>query len=384
MGSWFSNLNVRKTTTVDVERLCAYITNKMVAQQYMPASKSEADCGFAVFTVQDSQWITVCTDAFSLEEPHSFSKIGTPLSSELGTDVLGISCFDSDFLFLTILNAAEGLDAWASVGNIAELGAEGCNNLSAWKNKVSDFPRFQAALARQYVFAEEVLTEIEDCLCLSKIQSSSSLEYLSETNAANTAVYMYFKLQTETVHRELPKLVQESFSLTPCFLGKPSIVTVNNVGGESKGMSVYFTGPYVEHEEITFPEVGFVRDRGGKMEWLPFALKKIRLTDGQWAYYYHDPRLLLPPKVDKRLPPMQYYRASQERSVTVRFVPRGNARKLLDITVVLVPDENPEGQSAWNAWHQFGSKAAFLAEYNQTRQQYPNAKTEMLREEDFD
>ena len=87
----------------------------------------------------------------------------------------------------------------------------------------------------------------------------------------------------------------------------------------------------------------------------------MQLPDGQWAYYPHDPGLRIPPRVDERLPPSKQLEVVYERSITVRFVPHGNPRKILDITVVLVPDQNPEGLFGWNVWKEWGSKKAFIA-----------------------
>ena len=74
----------------------------------------------------------------------------------------------------------------------------------------------------------------------------------------------------------------------------------------------------------------------------------------------------------------------------MRFVPHGNHRKILDITVVLVPDKNPEGQTGWNVWHGWGSKKAFIEHYNaiwderRARSSNPDTLPPILREEDFD
>ena len=121
-----------------------------------------------------------------------------------------------------------------------------------------------------------------------------------------------------------------------------------------------------------------------QIESIPIELKKVQLSDGQWAYYYHDPGYKIPSKVDERLPMMKRMRLESEHSIIIRFVPHGNPRKILDITVVLVPDKNPQGQTGWNVWHQFGSKEAFIKFHNDNWSKLPNCEHLLLREEDFD
>ena len=81
---------------------------------------------------------------------------------------------------------------------------------------------------------------------------------------------------------------------------------------------------------------------------------------------------------------MKRMRAESEHGIIVRFVPHGNPRKILDISVVLVPDKNPQGQTGWNVWHAFGSKKAFIAQHNRSWSKHPNCADLLLREEDFD
>lgn len=115
----------------------------------------------------------------------------------------------------------------------------------------------------------------------------------------------------------------------------------------------------------------------------------MQLPDGQWAYYHHDPGLRIPPRVDERLPPSKQFWTALERGFTVRFVPHGNPRKILDITVVLVPDQNPEGLYGWNVWKEWGSKEAFIKQFNRIWDGPrvsgpPEAFPPILREEDLD
>ena len=234
------------------------------------------------------------------------------------------------------------------------------------------------------------MTEAEQFLALPAVHSTASYEYLEDFDLDKEAKYFYFKLPDDMKTKEPVKLVPFLRSNMPCFLEEPSAVNGINVGGEARGLSVYFLGPYVENDEITFSDTCFAKSKNNRTESVPFTLTKIQLSDGQWAYHYHDPGFRIPPKVDDRLSMSKRLRAMSEKSIIVSFVPHGNHRKILDITVVLVPDKNPEGQTGWNVWHGWGSKKAFIEHYNaiwderRARSSNPDTLPPILREEDFD
>ena len=389
MGSWFSNIHIRKSETIKLQSVTDYIKDMMEQQHYLPvASGEDADGAIAIVDESGCPWISVYSDLLSLENPKTFSEIAGPLSDALGTDILGISCFDSDYLYLNLVNTADKADAWIGIGSAVGLGVKRRSGLTAWKKKVEDFPAFSEGARRKYLFAEEFLNTAETCLGLPAVQGAASYEYLQDMGLREKAIFLYFKLSDESRTAELPRLVPHMASGMPCFLEKPLIVGGTNVGGASRGLSVYFLGPYVEHDEITFSDVCFVKWKNNQTQSVPFELTKIRLSDGQWAYYYHDPGFRIPPKVDPRLPMSKQLRATLDQSIIVRFVPHGNPRKILDVTVVLVPDKNHEGQTGWTVWHRWGSKEKFIAQFNESwdahRKWAPDACPPVLRIEDFD
>ena len=163
-------------------------------------------------------------------------------------------------------------------------------------------------------------------------------------------------------------------------------VSAVNVGAGGTGLSVFFLGSYVENEEITFSDTAIeCQDYSA-----PMQLTKERLDDGRWVYSWRDPNFPLPPAVPKRLPKEKRNRLQWEQRITVCFTPSGNARKMLDITVVFVPTENPHGNTQWNVWQNHGSKKAFIEHYNKISKRVrafepdPDQWLPYLKEEDFD
>ena len=251
MGSWFSNIHIRKNETATEETIEKYIGKIMASKHYLPCtSEIDADGAIAIVASEDCRWISIYSDLLSLEEPSKCAEIMVPLSSELHTDVLGISCFDSDYLYLNLINTSDKTDAWIGIGSASGLGIKRRSGISAWKKKVSDFQAFSESVKKKYVFAEEFLAAVERCLELPTVQSSASYEYLKDFELDKKARYFYFKLPEDMKPKEPVKLVPHMYSGMPCFLDKPSVVDGINVGGESRGVSVYFIGPYVENDEI--------------------------------------------------------------------------------------------------------------------------------------
>ena len=141
----------------------------------------------------------------------------------------------------------------------------------------------------------------------------------------------------------------------------------------------------VENDEITFSDVSFVKFVRYFPTNTPIELQKVQLPDGQWAYYYHDPNYRIPPKVDDNLSPIKKFNVECEREICLRFIPHGNPRKVLDITVVLVPDKNLAGQTGWNVWRlDYSSKKEFIQKYNESHSSDPHFHPNCLREEDYD
>ena len=194
MGSWFSNLHIRKNNTITETVVMEYIRKIMADRQYLPAaSKDEADGAFAILSDEESTWYSVYADLFSFCEPKQFAKFATPMSEEFKTDILGISCFDSDLLFLNLINKTEKLAAWVAVGRCSEFGIRKRSKFSAWENKVCDFDSFKRSVNADFDFAEDILAEIAHCIDLTEERSGASFEHLDDFGLFERAKILYFK-----------------------------------------------------------------------------------------------------------------------------------------------------------------------------------------------
>ncbi len=385
MGSWFSNIHIRKNETATLESVTDCVRALLQQRGYEPvASESDADATVALIGSADSAWITACSDVLSHDDSVSCKKIAQPISAQLHTDVLGIACFDSDYLYLNLIHAEQELDAWVGIGRGKDIGIDRRTGVTAWKKKVADYPVFSAATKEKYICAEEFLIQAASCLGMSAEQSMAMPE---EGDRAGQVQYLHFRQQEDTQPELLPRLDMNSLDAKlPCLVDRCSELNIFSMGTESYGLSLYIMGPGVEDGTLTFSDVCL--GRNGQA--LPITLEKMQMSDGRWAYAYHDPCFPIPAGPPRRLKWEKRSRILWERHIDLKFVPRGDPRKTLDIIVVVVPDQNPQGQVRWNVWAPYGSKAEFIKHHNyiwkrvRAFEEDPNQLLPLLKEEDFD
>lgn len=385
MGSWFSNIHIRKGDSVTTEAVVSCIHSIMDRRGYeSTTSGSDADGMVAVISTPESQWISVCSEQLAHDDSESCKGIAMPISEQLCTDVLGIACFDSDYLYLNLINAEEQVDAWVGIGNGKDVGIDRRTGVTVWKKKVADYPAFSAAAKQKYICAEQFLTQAEPCLGLPAVQGMVTLR---EAEFQGKTEFLYYRLKNDSVIQEAPKLVLNKYDAgIPCLVDRCSKLSIYSVGTASYGVSVYFGGPGVEDGTLTFSDVYL----GHNGRHLPITLEKMQLSDGKWVYGYHDPYFPIPAGPSRRLRWEKQWPLMVERGIGLEFVPRGDPRKALDIAVIVVPDHSPEGQVRWNVWEPWSSKGAFIDHHNKIWKRVRAFEEDesqclpLLKEDDFD
>ena len=383
MGSWFENMHIRRSGEVTVDAV-AQVLGRMLGQRGYEAADcaEEADSVLALLAGADSEWITVCSDLLPLEDPEQFAALGTALSGELHADVLGSACYDSDFLWINLLNADEGIDGWVGIGSGKELGITRRNKLTPWKKKVRDYARFAQCAREDYVIADGFLQDTADCLGLPRRQSCAGVRYLHEVEPA---VCLYFRQREELRQPVLPRLAHYDLGL-PFLVGYDNYVAVINQGAAGTGLTIWIRINGAERHEVTYENV-YIR-RG--TEDLPIELTWERMPDGGFAWCWHDPDFPIPPAVTGRMKKEKRWQLENQRNFAIHLTPRGNSRKTLDIQVGFVPDENPQGATWWNVLRKYGSKEAFIKEHNRawkwvrSMEEDESTCLPYLKREDFD
>ena len=361
MGAYFSNLQIRKTKELDTDKIKEAVSALMEKSRYKAVSnQEEADVTVIIFN-GDSPWVSVCSDGIEIYDDKTSEALLRPLSAELDTDVMAVSCFDSDYLFLNLINESKKINAWANVGFHPEGRFPRKTFFSSWKNKVSDIEKFKSIIRKKYDFAEDVLAPLASILDLPAEQGSFREGSLDEIESKKALTCLYFTLPDSESKKNPTNLAITRFSLTPCEIREDSIVTAINTGGSSRGIAIAFTGDYVANEDITFADVRleYDFDKPSQKE-IPVELNKREIAEGKWAYCAEIPHFLIRDRVNPDLPPKKKADLEFAREIGIHFTPLGNPENLLDICVHLIPLSNPQGQCCWCVWLLDGSKEAYV------------------------
>ena len=138
----------------------------------------------------------------------------------------------------------------------------------------------------------EFPAKAERCLTLPQTYSAANWDELQESGLGKRSKLLYFKSVAKSSSQKQnpikPRLHLEPDGdcFSPCTTEEKSTLYLKNWGGGSKGLSIYFTGPYVKNDELTFSDTTLWRWKGNDLEAHPFELQKICMPDGKWVYYY--------------------------------------------------------------------------------------------------
>lgn len=350
MGDFFTNIQVRRSESTGENEVKELLLQRLEKQGYQVASEEEAEGILVIYRPVLSKWITVCSDVIDFNTAGEVKEFLTPLSCELNTDLMAISCYDSDYLFVNLINGNERLDAWLNVGRETEMPFLRKTGLAVWRKRVEDIFGLNAVINQDYVFAEDALETLGKFLDLPREQGGMSVRDWDESDEAQEVWKIYLAMRSNGDKAELPRLEIPMYSLMPCVPNTSSSVFAVNRGGGAKGVKIILsTGSTVE-DEVTFTDVTF-EYRLGKREMFrePIELQKQRMPDGEWVYCWEDRDFLIPPKVNPNLGIMKVMELEFERMFGVRFTPCGDEERLLGLRVTFIPLKNAvEGECTWS------------------------------------
>ncbi|MGN0514809.1 MAG: hypothetical protein ACI4GD_11055 [Lachnospiraceae bacterium] len=386
MGLSFSNIHIRKNNEFNLDKLINEITVIMESKGYYAAMHDDEDLvSVDIYNPNGSNWVTISSDCFELCNDNDTKALAKPLSHAFGTDILSVACFDSDYLFMNLVNESDGTDAWVNVGGIPGMKMPRRTAFGSWKKKVRDIEEFKKVIKEDHLFAEDALYLCENLFELAPGQSVGPLCDVEEEEKEGV-VRLYFSVPEKEV-KELPFLENMSHSLIPCRMGEEQIVWVVNNGGKSRGIAIIFVGDFIENDEITYENVQFLyHDTKGNQKNVPITPEKVHTQSGRYMLYWEDKDFVIPQKVNPDLPWQKAYEKKWRQSLGVSFVPKGNERKRLDITVFVAPLENYEaGSSSWYVWKGHKDKLSYIDWYNQQEESLKAHKPcNYIRPEDFD
>ena len=356
MGQFFNNLHILKNKEFDKERLMDSIIKYMTGKGFT-LDMGSPDLSVIIYDPDDSDWISIATEAFEFYSLENIKNTVNSFTSVGSTSAITAACYDSDFLQLSLTNFDTDEEGWLNAGRPEEGMKLKSDSFSAWKKIVKDVDKLKEIAAADYVFAEEAFGKVADLIGMNPKQTtiSTSTEYFD----GSEVIKFFFSAPKQTV--DLPKFEIPRANGLPCRIGESDVVGVVNKGGQGKGIGVMFVGDYVENDEITFSDTKLQVQENGEWKFIPFELKKTKLSNGKMCYYWTDPNFPIPSGVSEKIPLDKRMSMEFEREIGIRFTPQGNPRKVLDIRIVIYPLSNSrEGQTSWYVYKPFGSKANYI------------------------
>lgn len=352
MGFSFTNIQIRKNGAFDralADAIASLIANGRGWRQV--DGPDEAALCTVVAGREESPWIAVSSDAFD-GDPDAQVNAARALSEALGADALAIGCFDSDYLYLNLVNPSKGVDLWAASGCAAAADMAGLrrSGFRAWRGQVPDTEAFRAVMKRSRVFAEECLSDLEPMLNLPAAQSVGGG---GDWPDAPGVYRYYYKLEEKQGAAEPPRLEWHFTSGFAPREGEECMLCAVNRGGASRGLGVAFTGAAVERGEIAVWSAFIqVRNRRGEWENHAVEIEEARSADGMRMLYGQLPSLPIPEGVSCALPDKKRMELEFERGVALKFVPESLSaacagERLTDLCAYLIPLENWSGQCGW-------------------------------------
>ena len=341
MGYSFSNIQVK--TAAEPERIAEILTEGRGLKE--AADPGDADIVIAVGGEGAGPWVTVVSDLFDADAEQTVA-CAKKLAGELQAETLAIAGFDSDYVFLNLLDPKNGTDAWAACGRFPDGKAPRRSSYPAWKGVVPDPEAFRQVMRKTYAAAEDCLEDLEGMLELPVSRSGSNIEMATEERG-----YRCFRFVIEdSGEKQAPAVFKPSYTCyEEYFLEWNNLVTFVNTGGRSRGVGVCITGPCVTEKqaEILNPYIQ-THDARGKWLCLPLQLKETEFANGVKGWYGTLPELRIPEAVPDGLPLRKAMDLYFRRGISVRFRLRrigSGSEPLGTLHVILLPLQNVPGQS---------------------------------------
>lgn len=364
MGIFFTNIHIKKTPELSIEDIEKAFLIELEDKGYHLTDKEDEAVHVLKICDFGSEWFSVASDYFEFSSPQSISNLYMPLSGALNTDIVVMGCFDSEYIYLNLLNKTEGIDAWLNIGGIPGLSKERRSNKRSWKKKVIDYGLFERILKESQTDPPLFLENSEHIFMMNRQQIYYEVDFfdcseeMSETDSPEEHC-LYFSGKEVTNKESLPSLRISDFVLTPNENGKESNITAISNGSKSKGLGVLITlkNGNLEEVKIENAHIGYMRY---KSPIAPVDLKKCMSEDGRDVYYWEDRSFPLFQKVRDDLPMVRKAEAEFNNTICLWFTPYGEYERLQDIQVTFIPLKNPANSCTWCVWDGYPTKEAYF------------------------
>lgn len=275
---------------------------------------NDTDCAIRQYQPNDKDW-TLFVGAGCV-----FHEMGVVLAGKCKSDVLLVDCVDSDFLEYEWYKSADDV-------------RKGCYDLDGTGQIFAEelLPRLGADLG--YDFGENAVVFM-DAVC---------------EKAEPDCVYVYVP-KPAPVEEQPPKLEWAGHMAAPL---KPEVeywALFANKGGEGAGVQVQLSGPFAEHDAMTFSDVRIQAPDGTVYEGK--YIGKYECSDG-YMYCYNFSELTINP----------FVKGEQWERYQLKLIPHGDARYGLDFYYAVIPLEKGIGFRETNCGVDYHEE--FIEEWNE-------------------
>ena len=345
MGLSFNNIQLRISGAYDPEAIVARLT---AGKGLTPVeSTDEADIRVLAMKQPGSQWVTIVSDLFD-SDTESAQSTAQDLAQVFDSPALMVGCFDSDYLYLNLLDPVHHVDAWAAAGRFPGERAPRRSNFTHWQGYVADVERFRQVMRQHHVFAEECLPDVAKLLDIPVEQ----LSCLPEDEIAGTeSSVFFFRADNSNKTTEPPRFEARMYNMHYHLGAEPVLVSFINEGGTSRGVSVAFGGPCFDRHLVRIERIQFqTHDRKGRWVLTPVELNETKDVNGHSWMVGECPALPIPEAIPDALPSGAKQEKEFQRTITVRFSAGNHPHKLREIDtgddmyIVLIPLANRSGQ----------------------------------------
>ena len=346
MGYSYSNIQLKRgNREISAEEIAGILAEGLKLKK--ADSLAEADVITAVGPADGGQWITIVSDVFD-QDIDKCCETATTLSEKYGTEVIAISCVDSDYLCLNLVDAPNRVDAWAACGRFPDGKAPRRSNLANWKGYVPDVDAMRQVMRSCYSFAEECLDDLEGMLSLPAEQGRCCTDQADPEKGYRCFYYTAKKSEAA----EEPTVFKPSAftGRSYGFQGVSNYVDFVNHSGASRGVGVFIGGPAIVSGQVRIESAWIqMKDRRGKRMRVPVELKETAFDNGVTGLYGTAPDIRIRETIPDGLPLRKATEMYYDRMITVRFEPvracdEGTEPGFLQVT--LIPLRNPAGQGS--------------------------------------
>ena len=345
MGMEFYNLQIKKNGNDIKSKIKAFIESK----GYSLTDKENAIGSIAVLNNPNCDWIAISSDFFIFHPENCHSIFGKEVSELFNSEVLNIAYFDDEYLLLNLID--KDYDGWISTGmcEMYRINRES----DYFVDRVSDTSAIKNIMLDNKLDVYEKLNRFSNIIEIPFEQCCFS--YNSDID--NCEIYYFKGVKSDNSTEEnLPQFCMNSArQVTPCRIDAPNMIVFNNIGKKTTGVKVMFSGKCIKNKDVIITDV---RISGNKTD-VPISLEYI---ENEGYYIGEVPTLEIPEKMPDDIPVFskKYMTEVFARNINVHFYVKGNSRRVLDIEVTLIPDENPDGSFSWCCWKSFNSPVEYL------------------------